>query len=348
MSKMEENLAYGRGKPIDEKLIAGKPIELAKSSKPHQTFIVDATMISTFRACEEKYRKRFEDLHVAKGNNGALGSGLAFHEGAAAFRQARKSGQSVQDGFNCGLYKLREFYAKEMPPEFVNGPCPDERRSLPNLERIFEAWCSYEAQQGFEYLYIEQSMGISLGSIERGAAIYDIIYAGIIDAVVKQQGCIFVDDIKTTTMNVTQAFKDSFRVSQQFMGYTAGMKEMLGNEIYGAMASIVWFQKEAKSGKGKPVSEYFHTVPVTYTDDQLEEWHTNTLRTINRILDCEEAGEWQLDFGDSCKTYNGCTYKSICGATPKIREQIIKMDFERMTWTPLEEVRARKVLGDDD
>lgn len=316
--------------------------------KPHQTLIVDSTMISTFRACEEKYRKRFNDLLVSKHNNGALGSGLAFHEGGAAFRLGRKAGLSPDESYSIGIQKLCESYNKEMPVEFINGPCPDERRSLPNLERIFEAWCHYEILQNFEYLYIEQSMGISLGSIERLNVIWDIIYAGIIDAVVRQQGCVFVDDIKTTTMSIGEAFKSQFKTSQQFMAYTRGMKEMLGGDVYGAMASLVWFQKEAKSGKGKPLSEYFHTVPVTYTDDQLEEWHVNTLRTINRILDCQESGEWQLDFGDSCKTYNGCTYKSICGATPSIRKQIIKMDFELMTWTPLEEIRARKVLGDLD
>lgn len=317
------------------------------ADKPHQTFIVDSTMISTFRSCEEKYRKRIKDLLVSKSNNGALGSGLAFHEGGAAFREGLKKKLSIEESYNIGLFKLRQGYAKDMPVEFVSGPCPDERRSLPNLERIFEAWCHFEATQGFEYIYIEQSMGISLGSIERRDTIYDIIYAGIIDAVVRQQGCVFVDDIKTTTMPIGQAVKDSYRLSQQMMSYTVGMKEMLGRDIYGAMVSLVWFQKEAKSGKGKPLNEYFHTVPITFTDDQLEEWHVNTLRTINRILDCEETGEWQLDFGDSCKTYNGCTYKGICGATPKVRPQIIKMDFERMTWTPLEEVRARKIVGED-
>ena len=323
---------------------------MSDMDKPHRTFIVDSTMISMFRACEEKYRKRIVELLVSKYNNGALGSGLAFHEAAAAFRECKKRGLSIEEAFNVGLYKLRIAYQKEMPPEFLPDAlvaCPDERRSLPNLERIFEAWCIFEAVQGFEYLYIEQSMGISIGSIERKDYTVDVIYAGIIDAVVKQQGCVFVDDIKTTTMNITQVYKDSFKLSQQFMSYTKGMKEMLGRDIYGAMASLVWFQKEAKSGKGKPLNEYFHTVPVTFTDDQLEEWHTNTLRTVNRILECEETGEWQLDFGDSCKTYNGCTYKGICGATPKARQAIIKMDFERMTWTPLEEERARKIVGED-
>ena len=315
--------------------------------KPHEVLIVDATMISTFRACQEKYNKRMEQLLVSKSNNGAIGSGLAFHEAGATFRMARKSGLSPEEAYNAGLYKLRETYPGFMPVEFINGPIPDERRSLPNLERVFEAWCRYEAKQGFEYLYIEQSGGISLGSIERATVIYDIIYSVIIDAVVKMQGCIFVDDIKTTTMNISQAYKDSFRLSQQIMGYTVAAKELLGLPIYGGMISVVWFQKEAKSGKGKSVDEYFHTVPVTYTEDQLTEWHDNTLRTINNILDCRERGEWQFDFGDSCKAYNGCTYKGICSATPKARASIIDMDFERATWTPLEDVRSRKVEIDE-
>lgn len=318
-----------------------------------QTLIIDATMISHFRACEEKYRKRFEELLVSKHNNGAIGSGLCFHEAAATFRLMRKANQegksnfSIEESFNAGLLTLRTTYPTFMPHQFIVGPIPDERRSLPNLERIFEAWCKYEERQNFKYLYVEQSMGISLGSIHRNNYSVDVVYSGIIDAVVEQQGCVFVDDIKTTTMNITQPYKDSFRLSQQFMGYVVGMTEMLGIPIYGAIGSIVWFQKEAKSGKGKPVDEYFHTVPVTYTKDQLEEWQTNTLLTINRILDCQESGYWQLDFGDSCKSYNGCTYKDICSATPHSRKAIINMDFEHATWTPLEEVRSKKVELDD-
>lgn len=319
----------------------------SNSSKPHEILIVDATMISTFRACEEKFNKRHEQLLVSKGNNGAIGSGLAFHEAGAAFRMALKSKLPPQEAFNAGLYILRNSYPKFMPIEFINGPIPDERRSLHNLERIFEAWCIYELKQNFEYLYIEQSGGISLGSIERHSVIYDIIYSVIIDAVVKMQGCVFVDDIKTTTMNITQAYKDSFRLSQQIMGYTIAAQELLGMPIYGGLISVVWFQKEAKSGKGKPVEDYFHTVPVTFTPDQLAEWHTNTLRTVNKILDARESGEWQMDLGDSCKAYNGCTYKQICWSSPKIRESIVKMDFERATWTPLEEVRSRKIELDD-
>lgn len=317
------------------------------AQKPHETLIVDATMISTFRACEEKFNKRHEQYLVSKGNNGAIGSGLAFHEAGAAFRQALQKKLTPQEAFNVGLFKLRESYPKFMPIEFINGPIPDERRSLPNLERIFEAWCVYELKQGFEYLYIEQSGGISLGSIERHDRVIDVIYSIIIDAVVRMQGVVFVDDIKTTTMNITQAYKDSFRLSQQIMGYTIAAAELLNTPIYGGLISVVWFQKEAKSGKGKPVDEYFHTVPVTFTPDQLSEWHDNTLLTVNRILDAKETGQWQLDLGDSCKAYNGCTYKTICSASPKIRPGVIKMDFERATWTPLEEVRSRKIELDD-
>jgi PD-(D/E)XK nuclease superfamily protein len=318
-----------------------------ESTKPRETLIVDATMISTFRSCEEKYNKRMEQYLVSKFNNGAIGSGLAYHEGGAAFRQARKSGLSLEEAYNVGLFKLRDSYPKFMPVEFISGPIPDERRSLPNLERIFEAWCLYEAKQNFKYLYVEQSGGISLGSIERSDRIYDIIYSIIIDAIVEMQGCVFVDDIKTTTMNITQAYKDSFRLSQQIMGYTIAAAELLKQPIYGGMISVVWFQKEAKSGKGKPVEEYFHTVPITFTKSQQDEWHTNTLRTVNKILDARESGEWQMDLGDSCKAYNGCTYKQVCWSSPELREGIIKMDFEKATWTPLEEIRSRKIELDD-
>jgi hypothetical protein len=147
-------------------------------------------------------------------------------------------------------------------------------------------------------------------------------------------------------MNVTQPFKDSFRLSQQLMGYVIGAQELIGIPIYGGLVSLAWFQKEPKT-KGKPVEEYFHTIPLTFTEARLEEWHDNTLLTVNKILECKESGKWQMDLGDSCKAYNGCTYKGICWADPHMRKAMERMDFERATWTPLEEIRSRKIELDE-
>ena len=318
--------------------------------KPHRTIIIDSHMIGLFRDCEEKYNKRINQLLVTKKSNGATGSGIVFHEGVAAYRQLRKQLTPVELAFNGGLFKLRESYKREMPPEFTTelSPCPDERRSLLNLERIFEAFVNYEELQKFEYLYIEQSMAVSLGSIERPDCVWDIVYAGIVDAILKQQGLVFVDDLKTTTMAISQPYKDGFRLSQAMKGYIVGMKAILKEEIYGAMISLAWFQKEGKAGgKAKPVSEYFHTVPLTFTPEQLEEWHSNTLRTINKIIIASEQNEWQLAFSSACTYYNGCTFKEVCWSTPGSRERVLEMDFKRATWTPLEEVRSKDVSEEE-
>lgn len=318
------------------------------ADKPHISLVIDAHMIGLFRDCEEKYNKRINQLLVSKTPNGATGSGVAFHEGVAAYRRLRQQGRHIEEAYNGGLYMLRKSYAQEMPREFTDpiAVCPDDRRSLPNLERIYEAFVPYEETQKFTYLYIEQSMAVSFGTIETKVAIYDIIYAGIVDAILQQQGCNFVDDLKTTTMTHSQAYKDGFALSQAMMGYTVGMSELLPN-IYGAMISGVWFQKEPKSGKGKPLSEYFFTHPLTFTSDQLAEWHANTLRTIRKIIQADETGEWSMALGSACTNYNGCYFKTICRATPGTRSRVIEMDFERRTWTPLEEVRSKLVTDEE-
>lgn len=315
--------------------------------KPQLTFITDAHSISLFRDCEEKYNKRIKQLLVSKKKNGALESGIVFHAGVAAYRLARKLGRSDSEAFNIGLHKLRTTYEKEMPIEFRTDPCPDERRSLPNLEREFEGFVPYEERQKFEYLYIEQSMGISLGTIETEKAIYNVIYAGIVDAILRQQGYVFVDDLKTTTMNISQAWIDSFRLSQAMMGYVVGMQELLEEPIYGAIMSIVWIQQKSKGPRAKPLNEYFHTSVMTFNQSQLAEWYTNTLKTITRMIHADEEKSWELSFGNSCAFFNGCTFKEICWTSPGVREKVVEQDFERKTWTPLEEIRSREVSEEE-
>ena len=316
--------------------------------KPELSLIIDAHMIGLFRDCEEKYNKRINQLLVPKKINGATGSGITFHEAVATYRRMRQGGAGTSDAYNGGLFKLREAYRKEMPPEFTDpiNPCPDERRSLANLERIFEGFIPFEEGQKYTYHYIEQSMGISFGTIETDKAIYSIIYGGIIDAVVEQQGCIFVDDVKTTTINISQAYKDSFRLSQAMKGYIFGMRELLPKVIYGGMISLAWFQKEAKT-KGKPLNEYFHSVPLTFNDEQISEWYANTSLTIRKIITADENAIWQMSQGSACSTYNGCTFKEICWTTPSVRERIIDTDFTRRTWTPLEEVRSKPITSEE-
>ncbi len=313
----------------------------------HKTFATDSHMLTTFRDCEMKFNKRFNHLLVSKEPNGATGSGIAFHEAVATFRRLRKAGKSASEAYNGGCYMLNEAYKNEMPPAFLADPIPDERRSLPNLQRIFEAFCAYEERQNFTYHYIEQGMSISLGSIIRGDTEWSIIYTGIIDAVLEQQGLLFVDDLKTTTMYLSQPFKDGFRLSQAMKGYYIGMKELLQKDIYGAMISLVWFQKEPKNGRGKPIDEYFSTIPLTYTPAQLDEWHSNTLATVNRLLGCIETGQWEMAFSSACTAYNGCTYKQVCWSSPLSRERIEELDFKRATWQPLDEVRSKDLTEEE-
>jgi hypothetical protein len=265
------------------------------------------------------------------------------HAAVDGYRKAKQKAMSADDSLQVGLIVLRKAYVENMPAEFKSDPCPDERYSLANAERLFGGYVEKFEPHNLEFLYLEQSLGVPLGKV-RGR---DVILAGIVDATVKMQGLIFVNDIKTTAKPITQNYLDNFRLSQALMGYYYMSKKLMSEPIYGALIHAVWVQKEAKNSKAaKSLSEYFHAATYTYDDSQMDEWLENTLTTVDEILWAYETEKWPLNLGESCAMYNGCTYRGICWTTPAGRARVAEMDFEKWTWTPLEDVRSRRLEED--
>ena len=67
-------------------------------------------------------------------------------------------------------------------------------------------------------------------------------------------------------------------MDQGLIGYTIAAKELLGVDTQYALIHGIWVQKEPKSEKAKKLDEYFKTKEIYWADEQLQEWHRNTLK----------------------------------------------------------------------
>jgi hypothetical protein len=286
-----------------------------------------------------------EALWDKKGKAPPLGFGLAWHEAIAAYRVLRlnKPESTQEQCFNAAATAFLKSYKAEMPAEFLSETLQDDKRSARNGLRLLEGYITKYYPMNLKAHYVEQSFGINLGKVNGR----DIIYAGIIDSVLEMQGQFWVNDEKTTAMNITQSYLDGFRLSQQLMGYVVGGKAILKEPIYGCLVHVSWVQKEAKSAKSKPLSDYFHLQALTFTEEQLSEWQDDTLETVREIFQAQESGKWIHEFGDACNTFNGCALRELCWSKPASRPLILQQDFEKRTWTPLEDVRSRRVEEED-
>lgn len=326
------------------------------SANFEKSIVIDAHLLKTYRACQQKFNLFEMQNVVSKGLKAAPSFGIAMHEGIAEFRMARAAGKGFDDSYQLGVEKLIRSYAAHMPPEMRSEVMQDDRRGPKNAIRLYTGFCEFFEPIGLEYLYVEVPFAMQVGTIEApiamevrgGRRIWDyekreVIYVGIIDAVIKEYGHVLVNDIKSTAWSITPKWLDGFKMDQGLIGYVLAVRELLGIDTQRGSVHAMWVQAEPKSRGGKPLNEYFHNKALFWDHDQFEEWHLNVLRTVAEIEHKKFTGEWIWDYGQNCGAFGGCDYRSICSAPPGVRKRLIEMDYSRGVWSPLEDERMQKL-----
>lgn len=315
-----------------------------------RALVLDSHLLKTYRACEMKFWW-FEEYHIiGRGKSAAPAFGVVMHEGVEWFRRAKLEGKGFNEALVIGKGHLIQSYRKNMPDEMHQEVMQDDRRSISNAIRLLEGYCLHYEPMGLIIHYIEIPFALYLGQVNsfenydiNKPTKRDLVYVGIIDAVIEMHNKIYVNDLKTTAWTVSEQWLEGFRMDQGLLGYTVAARELLGVDTERALVHAMWVQKEPKSGKGKPLDEYFHTKDILWGQARMEEWHRNTILTAERIERSRTTGEWQMDWGQNCGAYGGCPYRPLCSAEPGFRKQLVGMDYERAVWSPLEDERMQKM-----
>lgn len=334
--------------PIKDSVDLTSP-EIVKNLKDEidisKAIVLDSHLIKTFRACEQKFYW-FEELHiVGKGKSAAPGFGIAMHSGIEFFRRSKMNGSSFTEALNNGANELVRAYKQAMPPENLQEVMQDDKRSLPNALRIYQGYCKHYEPFAFKFHYIEIPFALYIGKIAADIAggFKDVVYVGIMDAILEYRGRLYVNDLKTTGWTLSENWLEGFRMDQGLLGYTIAAKELLSLDTQYALVHGIWVQKEPKSDKAKKLDEYFKQKEIYWEDEQLREWHRNTLRTAQRIELCRSHKDWQMDFGQNCGAFGGCSYRQLCAAPLGFRHRLIELDYENAFWAPLEDERLQKM-----
>lgn len=315
--------------------------------------IYDGHLIKTYRACGEKFRQFEMEHQIAKKTQAAPSFGIAMHEGIAQYRLAKKDSKIYTEAYDLGAKALLESYKMNMPTESQSEVMQDDKRSARNALRLYTGHTEHYEPVGLKFLYVETPFAMLLGQIslpdpgsDQHSHLRDVIYVGIIDAVVEWQSRIYVNEIKTSAWRIDQNILDGFAMDQSFIGYVVATRELLGIDTNYGLLHMMWVASPPKSGKGKPLDEYYYTKELYWDQAQMDEWRRNTLNTIQEIEMRKVDGKWIADWGQNCGAYGGCPYRPVCMSTPDARAQLLTMDYERKIWTPLEDERLQKITED--
>jgi hypothetical protein len=67
---------------------------------------------------------------------------------------------------------------------------------------------------------------------------------------------------------------------------------------------------------------------------EIERWHDQTVRDIERMKKMWEEGYWDYNLDGSCTDYGGCPLVQVCkSSTP---ENWLPVNFQQRVWDPLE------------
>jgi hypothetical protein len=92
-------------------------------------------------------------------------------------------------------------------------------------------------------------------------------------------------------------------------------------------------------------TKYGEAQALTYRAPwEIDRWLEQTVRDLNRLIAAWKEGYFDYNLGESCSSYGGCQFTTICKAEePK---EWLNMYFERRRWDPLE--RTETVLQEGE
>lgn len=154
----------------------------------------------------------------------------------------------------------------------------------------------------------------------------DIILCGHLDRIVEVAGHPFVMDQKTTAAQLNERYFSSFDLHNQFSCYSYAGKAILGAPVRGVIIDSAQILTHATR---------FGRATTTRSKPQLDEWLDCATYTIHAARSATALNFFPMNL-TACGNYGGCQFRSICKAPPKIREDLLQIDYEiREPWDPI-------------
>lgn len=154
-----------------------------------------------------------------------------------------------------------------------------------------------------------------------------IIFSGHIDRLVSYSNNIYVQDQKTTGTTITPRYFSNFNPEDQVLMYSFAGRAIFHLPVKGMMIDA------AQIAVG---FTRFERGFIFADNATLDEWYDDAMYHIETAQAATKANHFPKN-RTSCHKYAGCEFRNVCAASPHVREQFLKADFEKAPrWDPLE------------
>jgi hypothetical protein len=286
---------------------------------------LDSSMVSTYKACPNKFFTEYVLNWKPKATSVHLHAGASFAAGLEAARTAfYVDGKPGDEAEAFGLRALLEHYA--------DFECPAD--SAKSAERMAGALEFYLDQYP---LGKDGADPITLPGGRRGIEISfaeplprnnpstgnPILFCGRLDMAAKFAQGLFIEDDKTTSQ-LGASWSRQWDLRGQFTGYAWGLQHAVGVKANGVLVRGVSILK----------TKYETQQAITYRHDwQIEEWEKALLATVDDMIRDWNGGYWRKILDEACNSYGGCMFKNAC--LSQSPDNWYDTFFERRLWNPI-------------
>lgn len=289
---------------------------------PQFPLAIDSTMLTCFRSCPQKFYNEF-CLRLAPARiSPDLHAGGAFAAGIEAVRRATYTdGLALEAALAKGIAAMTRYWGDYSPPEkhvktytnMTNALFDYFERYPPAKDHIQPLMS--EGRPAVEYRFAQPMPVMHPVTKE------PLFFAGRFDMLGQLAGQLYVVDEKTTK-SFAMNWSRQWMLRSQFLGYTWACREQ-NIPAEGAIIRGIAILK----------SEFRHleaVIPIPQW--QLDRWYFQTVRDMQRMVDCFEAGFFDYNYGESCSSYGGCQFEILCTAADPT---LWYGDFTERNWDPL-------------
>jgi PD-(D/E)XK nuclease superfamily len=287
---------------------------------------IDSSMLATFRACPKKFYWTYISNKIPSGESIHLIAGGAFAAGCDAARRTQFAYDKKID-----LIELQSAAVKAFSLHWGDYEAPENHAK--SFENMVVALCAYlDQHHPFDDMVqpirtptgepcSEFSFAVPLESHVLHPSGAPFLFAGRFDLLGTFGDLPVILDEKTTGSLGTY-WLQSWDMRGQFMGYCWALN-LLGYKVRDAIVRGIAIQKTKHD---------FLTCPIRYSDHMIDRWELTLYQTLQRIVWCYNNDQWDYNFADSCSSYGGCPYKTLCLAKDPNH---FMNNYQERTWSPI-------------
>lgn len=291
---------------------------------PQLPLVLDSSMLNTFRSCRKKFEYNYLfNLHPP-GRSIHLVAGAAFAAGIDAARKYFYNtpnpsyDEMITAAYQAFIIEWGTFTAP-----------PGHAKSFENTFHALEMYFHHHPLESDPVQPLRKADGSPTTEFSFAIPLPlthpsgdPFIYAGRFDMLGKwNKDLLTIMDEKTTSA-LGQSWLDQWSLRGQFIGYCWACQQ-LGYPVRQVVVRGVGILKtEIK----------FLTALQQYPQYLIDRWYMQLLQTIQELTAFYEAKDFSYNFGDSCSSYGGCSYKQLCEAH---RPEDWMDNFEIRVWNPL-------------